>query len=474
MGKPVFFFNSLSHTPQLSIHDAHHLPQFSSFLKTSFLIMLLATLVLAGCSGVNPIATPTTPDNNRAGKTTTLIVWHTFTDTQRETFEALAQDFHKVYPDLEINAVYVGSRDDLAKQFHAAVALGAAPDLILADRRQIAAFASQGALQPLEKFFDDSDLGLSQQDKSDFIPGALALGKFPTLNQRTYGMPFDQEPLVLFYNADLLKRSDLARAPRTWQEFAEYAKLVTAENKYGWAMRASADTLEAMLLSRGSALLTDAETRALFRERAGLGALKMISEMSQDGSAKLASSDDKAQREFASGNAAFYFGWLSELGKLRALQKQNQTSFEIGVGRIPHPNEQETWLLTRGDLFALPVAPHGRTDADRARDAWFLIRWLTAPTQSAQWVRETNGIPLRASTLQFLAPDSKDARLTVLDAGFGSTLPQLAPQPAHAYIDTIEEYVAGLWLQASQPETDARALLDDLAGRVNQILAVKP
>ncbi|MDL1895834.1 extracellular solute-binding protein [Anaerolineae bacterium CFX7] len=446
------------------------------FRWTLWLIGLCGLAIATGCGAAPdlPLA-PATPSANSQADVTTLTVWHTLTDDKRAAFETLAQDFHKVYPDLNINAVYVGSRDDLSKQFNAALALGAAPDLILADRRQIANFAATGGLQPLESFLQDADLGLTKQDQNDFLNGALTLGNYPTLDAQTFGMPFDQEAFVLFYNADRLKDFNRDAPPRTWDEFAEWSKLASSEKTYGWALYPNAAMLEAMLASRGSALLTDAGTRALFNERAGLAVMKMTADLTKANYARIVADETRAQREFAAGNAAFYLGWMSELDTLQALQKQAKQKFEIALAPLPENNADETWLLARGDLFGLATAPQGRTDAQRARNAWFFVRWITAPTQSAQWVRATNAIPLRASTLQFIAPDlNTNARFRQIAGAFGNRLPNLVAQPATPSIETIEQQAAGLWLQVTEPQADIAARLDALAERVNLMLAVKP
>ena len=164
-----------------------------------------------------------------ASDDSTLTLWHTFDDPQRTTLEEMAKDFHKVYPELNINLVYVGGHDDLTKQMKAAIALGNAPDLVLADRRQIEEFASQGGLQSLEKFMDDPDLGFSEDDRADFLRGMLALGKYPALKDRTYSFPFHQEALVLFYNAAALESVNLKRAPQTWDQFGEDATVLTKD-----------------------------------------------------------------------------------------------------------------------------------------------------------------------------------------------------------------------------------------------------
>ncbi len=445
------------------------------FVSTLFLFLCSTVLLTIGCRAAPPLPNQPATPSAQSARTTTLTLWHSLTDERRATLDAMAHDFHETYPNLTINTVYVGNRDDLTKQMTAAIALGTTPDLVLADRRQIAEFARQGGLQPLEPFIGDAQLGLSNDDKSDFLRGMLTIGQFPTLGKHIYGFPFNQEAFVLFYNDDLLKSVNVNRAPSTWEQFIEFASAATKDETYGWAMRANADTFEAMLASRGSALLTDAETRALFNERAGLASLKLIADLNEGGIAELAPSDDQARREFAAGKAAFYMGWMSELDTLQALQKETKTNFEIGVAPLPQLDPQDAWLLVRGELFGIAQNSGSHIEPDRARNAWFFVRWMTAPTQSARWVRAADAIPLRSSALTFIAPDlPSNARFRQIAMAFNGVLPSLAPQPAHLYIATVEDAIADLWLQGTQPKADLRAILDNMALRVNQILTVRP
>ncbi len=447
-----------------------HVFHFRFRTLPSLFLALCSILVFAfGCGGAAPSPTPPPlPQPETSEQNSTLTLWHTLNEQHRDALAELTREFHNAYPDLSVNPVYVGTRDDLTKQFAAAVALGTTPDLVLADRRQIAEFAAQGGLQSLDKFLDDTELGYSKQERADFWRGAFQLGRFPTLGSRTFGIPFRQEPFVLFYNASALKDLNVNRAPQTWEQFGEYASLAPAP-QYGWAMRADAATFEAMLASRGSALLTDSETRALFNERAGLNSLKLVADLSEGNAAVLAASDEKARREFGAGNAAYYLGWMSEYDALRQAQRDAKKNFEIGVGILPQLEPTTPWLLTRGDFFGMT-----KIKPERARKAWFFVRWITAPTQSARWVRATNALPLTRSTLNFLAPDSsRNIFIEQVFRPFKTVPPRLVPQPASSHIDTVEQVVSDLWLQAVQPKPDLRAILDAMVRRINQILAVE-
>jgi ABC-type glycerol-3-phosphate transport system substrate-binding protein len=449
-----------------------HVNQTRTRFSLLFLFALgCATLLLSSCGGSSPTPLPPeTPLTDTGSGERTLTLWHSFEDEREDTLTAMTREFHRVYPELTVTPVYVGTHDDLTKQMAAAIALGNLPDLILGERRQIAEFAAQGGLRSLDKYFEDPDVGLSEKDRTDFLRGLVRLGAFPTLDNHVYGFPFHQEAFVLFYNADMLRAMNLSRAPLTWNEFQEISAQINQEGTYGWAMRADPDTFEAMLTSRGSALLTDTEMKGLFNERAGINSMRMVSEMTQSGHARLATSDEKARSEFASGSAAFYMGWMSELDAIRRAQEQAETDFDIGVGLMPQLDPEAPWLLTRGDMFAIP-----NISKERARDAWFFVRWITTPSNSARWVRGTDALPLRLSALDSIAPDAApNIFYDEVLKSFEQVPPRLAAQPAHPHSKIVEEAVSSVWLDAVQPEPDLRVILDELAARVNQILAVKP
>lgn len=450
----------------------HSLRYFSFYLIT----LVLVSAAALGCRAAPPLPDPpeTTAKNAPTSTTTTLTLWHSFTGEKRATLEAMARDFHKTYGNLTVNSVFVGNPDDLTKQVTAAIALGTPPDLVLTDRRRLAEFAAQGGLLTLDKFIADPQLGLSRDDQADFLRGTLAQGKYPTLRNRVYGFPFDLEAVVLFYNADLLRQAGYESAARSWTEFSEQARRVTKDGLFGWTMRADSDTFAAMLVSAGSALLTTAENRALFNERAGIASLSLVSELVKSDAAKLAMSDRAAQQEFASGHAAFYIGWMSDLPRLTAAQKAAQTNFQISVAPLPQRNPQEPYLLARGDVFGILKNPQ-QGGAQRARNAWFFVRWMTAPSQSARWVRTTDALPLRASALTFLAPELKtNARFRQVASAFGEVLPRFETLPARPHMEVVERMVQSVWLEMQQPKPQISATLDALAARVNQVLANNP
>ncbi len=430
----------------------------------SFLAILIAWLVFAaGCRAAPPLpAQPSPPAGTPTTGPISLVLWHSETGAARAELEALARDFHTAYPDLTVTPIYVGSADDLEKQVTAAIALSRTPDLVLASRRDLAQFIRQDGLLPLDSLRDDPTLGLSAEDRADLFPGLLDEGTFVEFGKQFYAFPFDLEALVLFYNTHLI-----AKPPTTWNDFADQASKATKDQQYGWPMEFDADVFSAMLVSQGSAMIDDPERRTLFAERGGVASMMLASQLYKSGVAKVKGDSAAALKDFAQGQVAFYFGWMSQLPALQAAQKAANTDFEIGVANLPQGDPTEPYLLSRGnDLAIFKIAP------ERARNAWFFIRWLTASEQTARWTRAANAIPLRASALNLLSDEAaKNARWRQIQNSFNGQAPHLVPSSANRHAGQIERLMGNAWSQIVMEKTDPAMTLTTASLNANQLLA---
>lgn len=91
----------------------------------------------------------------------------------------------------------------------------------------IGALASQGIVEDLTDFIDQNP----EIDPSDFIPSIYDV--YTLYGGRRYGLPYDGDSHVLFYNTEIFDRYGLA-APTTWDAYLNAAKTITeAESKNG-------------------------------------------------------------------------------------------------------------------------------------------------------------------------------------------------------------------------------------------------
>ncbi|GGF29387.1 sugar ABC transporter substrate-binding protein [Microbacterium sorbitolivorans] len=81
--------------------------------------------------------------------------------------------------------------------------------------------AADGTIQELTDWVDASP----ELDIDDFIPSIWQ--PYSTLDGKIYGIPFDGDTHVLFYNKEILERNGFTEPPATWDEYLEQATTIT-------------------------------------------------------------------------------------------------------------------------------------------------------------------------------------------------------------------------------------------------------
>lgn len=168
-------------------------------------------------------------------------------------WQQLADEFHELYPNVTIefhDVPFEEMHDKLLTQ----VAANNPPDTAYVDSPIVGEFAGHGALLNLDDAAALSDV----IDVDDYVPAFLQSAMF---EGSLYGLPIDGETTGLFYRTDRFEEAGLdpTHPPETWDEFEQYAALMTnpEENKYGfisfateaayyfypWLWQAGADTL---------------------------------------------------------------------------------------------------------------------------------------------------------------------------------------------------------------------------------------
>lgn len=108
------------------------------------------------------------------------------------------------------------------------------PDLVLIDNPDHATYIAMGALEDLT-----DKIATWEYEPEDFYPGPWQSASW---EGRQYGIPFETNTLVLFYNVDMFKAAGLDpdRPPKTWEELTEYAAKLTRDGVFGLSVCAMA------------------------------------------------------------------------------------------------------------------------------------------------------------------------------------------------------------------------------------------
>ena len=142
-------------------------------------------------------------------------------------FEQAAKDYQALHPDVNIH-VEVLPWDGYLQKLTTDVNAGNAPDLSIVATIWVPDFASQGIIEPL----DDR---LTPALKSAFIPSFFAPS---TIDGKLMGIPAAASARAMMVNLDLLKQAGVNEAPKTWDEFYDAAKKVSAlPGVYGFGLQ---------------------------------------------------------------------------------------------------------------------------------------------------------------------------------------------------------------------------------------------
>lgn len=393
-----------------------------------------------------------------------LTFWHAETGPAADLLNSLADDFHQAYPAITLVGDAKKDEGELLRLGIAAIATNQPPDLIVASRRTLADFARRQGLIPLDPFLDDPKVGLSPQDRSDFVPGLLDALRFPDLNNGLYAFPFDESAVVMFYNQDLLQAAQAAAPPKTWDQFNSAALAATKGNVRGWAMWPNALTFDAFLYSRGSSPLNGAQTRIQFGDDAGVKTLQTIAVLSQSGSAYLVGTEAAARSDFVEGKAALFFGTTDDLAPIAEATSAAHASFHWGVAEVPQADPAHPVLVLSGaDIGILAQSP------DRARAAWLFARWLAEPAQTARWASGTLSIPMRVSALPLLAESTPSPLLQQIRGDLNSP-PTVRVPPDGSFGASLDAAVTNMWIAVANGG-DPSAAINSAAGQLKRFFS---
>lgn len=133
-----------------------------------------------------------------------------------ESIQTVVQQFEAAHPEIKIEAIH--APDNYFQKLHILVAGDLTPDVMMLNSLYLPVYADNGILKKL----DSTEAKAVQKE---FYPQAV---KAMSWQNTPYAIPRDVSDLVVFYNADLLKRSGVALPKANWTlaEFEASAKKV--------------------------------------------------------------------------------------------------------------------------------------------------------------------------------------------------------------------------------------------------------
>ena len=174
------------------------------------LLLLIGAILYTGCTPAAPPA---------------AISFMIFGDVaEKVAYQQLVAAFKAKQPALNVELIHIPSQSDYRKRLGIDFAAGTPADVVLINYRRYAAYAAQGALEPLGPYLDRSSLLKAE----DFYPETLA----PFRWQGTLAcIPQNLSSLVVYYNKALFDQAGLLYPASgwSWDDFLATAKALTRD-----------------------------------------------------------------------------------------------------------------------------------------------------------------------------------------------------------------------------------------------------
>ena len=195
------------------------------------------------------------------------------------------------------------------------------PDIIQVDGCDHASFSAMGI------FADLTDRVDKEMGELEFYDGPLESCKY---EDKLYGLPLNANNLVLVYNEDMLKKAGYKEPPATWSELREYAKALTNESTYGFAINAIDDEGSTYSLMP---FLYEAGVDWNTLDKGADKALGLYQNLLEDGSMSKEAfgwGQNDAYGQFTAGRAAMYID-----GNWRIPELEKDATFSYKFAPIP-------------------------------------------------------------------------------------------------------------------------------------------
>lgn len=318
--------------------------------------------------------------------------WHRQSGDAALAIEAAAAAFNEANAgQIEVLPVAQGDIATLTQKVRAAAAGGGLPAALMADDADILSYYTSGIITPLEPYQDDAEIGLTDEERADFLPNQLDRHQLPMYDGHTMTYPIGFSTYAFFWNQDAVTAAGLAEPPKTWSEFPDAVRAIAAANE-GMVFNSQSDLgpiLIFLMMSNGVSWIKESGTESNFDAPEVLDILTWISELTAEG---VMVPDSAHVDKFIAGTNMFVLQ-SSTFARRMAVEG---APFEWGGGIPPQASlDAEPITELFGPLNTIPV-----TDDETQRAGWMWLKWLTEPTQHAQYNAAAGYFPARYSAAE--------------------------------------------------------------------------
>ncbi|MGL4254314.1 MAG: ABC transporter substrate-binding protein [Fusobacteriaceae bacterium] len=331
----------------------------------------LSTLVLATLMGTTALAKEK------------IVFWHAMGGNLQTALEKIITSYNNSQNEVEIEAIYQGSYEELLPKFKSVQGTKEAPNMVQMNEITTEYMYKSGAITPIDKFIKEDNFSVNMLQEQ--------LLNYYTVDGTLYSMPFNSSAAVLLYNKEAFKEVGLdpEKAPKSFREVAEYSKQLTKKDeRNGFALIMNSWFMEQSLANMNSLFVNENNGRAgksptgvefengnlekIFNWLGGMYAEKTAISYGRDYGA--------TRSAFSSGKVAMY---MDSSSGIRGVI--DNSDFEVGTAFIPNESGEFNGVIIGGG--SLWIA-NSHSD-EKQKKAWDFIKFAISKDVQAQWALDT-------------------------------------------------------------------------------------
>ncbi|MBD1537504.1 ABC transporter substrate-binding protein [Arthrobacter sp. S13_S34] len=347
---------------------------------------------LAACGGPSTSGTPVASeaaelDFSGVKPAAQIDFWSNHPGKSQDVEKAIIEKFHAQFPDIRVNLVTAGANyEEIAQKFQTSqAAKSGLPGVVVLSDVWWFRYFTNGSIIPVDALVKQLDIKLD-----DFRKSLVDDYKY---NDKQWALPYGRSTPLFYYNKNHFQAAGLPdRAPKTWQEFGEWAPKLKASSgaQYAYIYPALAGyagwTLQNNLWGWGGSWSKEWEITCDSPE--AIEALQWAQDsIYKNGWAGVSSKE--AADDFSAGLTS---STISSTGSLLGVLKS--APFNVGVGFLPGGPKAETNVCPTGGA-GLGI-PSGISKEEQLAAGTFL-KFMTEPENSAAFSAATGYMPTRES-----------------------------------------------------------------------------
>ena len=378
-------------------------------VKRLFAALLTGTFVcsaLAGCGGAQSGGGAASDDTEIAEaikkvmedkEEVNITFWTGTGEANFPYLQAMVDAFEEEYPNITVELENQGQVMDLMDKLTQNIVSKTTPTISNISPSYFKEYIDSGAIIDMMPYFENEEIGFTEEEKNAIYPmyleEAMSFGEDGTM----YGFPTNKKTGdAFFYNKTYFDEKGW-EAPATWDEVAQYSKVIKEETgvpglSYDVAYPEAA--FKMLSMQWGSEYLTEdgeadidneasREALKFYKENYDAGYFTMPSEMPSAGG-------NYSSDGFTGGECYMYVGAAAGAPYAVPDPEAGEEVFEVGIAPIPQKDDNNRIAFSKGEDYCI----FSNATAEERVAAWLLIKYMSGDEANVDWLIATGNLPI--------------------------------------------------------------------------------